>query len=107
MFQYGYLLTWQGSFAGADDRASVDLGGFQPFAFYQFGGGTYLRSSAVMSYNFENDTYTVPIELGIGQVIPLRKVVFNIFVEPQVSLADEGAGWPEWQIFFGLNTQFK
>ena len=60
-----------------------------------------------MAYNFENSGYSVPIGLGIGQVIPRKKVVFNIFVEPQVSVADKGAGWPEWQIFIGINTQFK
>ena len=107
VFQYGYLLSWQASFAGADDRDDVNIGGFQPFLFYQLGGGTYLRSSAVMTYNFENDTYSVPIGLGIGKVIAKEKVVFNLFIEPQYSLADKGAGWPEWQIFVGLNSQFK
>jgi hypothetical protein len=106
-FQYGYLLSWQASFAGADDRAKVNLGAFQPFLFYQLGGGTYLRSTAVMSYNFESSTYSVPIGFGIGQVIPDKKVVYNIFIEPQVSVADKGAGWPKWQIFVGFNTQFK
>lgn len=33
-FQYGYLLTWQASFVGSDDRADVTLGALQPFAFY-------------------------------------------------------------------------
>jgi hypothetical protein len=106
-FQYGYLLSWQASFAGADDRANVNVGAFQPFAFYQLGGGTHLRSSAVMVYNFENGDYTVPLGLGIGQVIPRKNVVYNIFIEPQVSLADKGAGWPKWQIFIGWNNQFK
>ena len=107
MFQYGYLLSWQGSFEGKDKRADVNSGAFQPFLFLQLGHGTYLRSSAVMAYNFENSTYSVPIGLGIGQVIPCEKVVFNVFIEPQVSVADKGAGWPKWQIFCGLNTQFK
>ncbi len=40
-FQYGYLLSWQASFAGDDDLAAVNVGAFQPFAFYQLGGGTY------------------------------------------------------------------
>jgi hypothetical protein len=106
-FQYGYLLSWQGSFSGADDRPKVSVAGFQPFLFYQLGGGTYLRSTAVMSYNFENNTYSVPIGLGIGQVIPKEKVVYNLFIEPQVSVSDKGAGWAKWQIFVGLNTQFK
>ena len=105
-FQWGYLLSWQASVAGADNRSKVNIGGFQPFLFYQLGKGTYLRSSAVMSYNFETKTYTVPIGLGIGQVIPTRTKVFNLFVEPQLSVADKGE-WPKWQIFVGLNTQFK
>ena len=105
--QYGYLLSWQASFSGSDDRDEVNLGAFQPFVFYQLGGGTYLRSTAVMAYDFEHSSYSVPIGLGIGQVIPREKMVFNVFIEPQVSVADKGAGWPKWQVFVGLNTQFK
>jgi hypothetical protein len=106
-FQYGCLAGWMGSVAGESDRADVNLGTFQPFMFYQLGRGLHLRSSAVTAYNFQNDTYSVPVGLGIGQVIPTKKAVFNFFVEPQVSVADRGAGWPEWQIFCALNTQFK
>lgn len=107
VFQYGYLLSWQASFAGDDDRADINVAGLQPFMFYQLGGGTYLRSSAVMTYDIEKDTYTVPVGFGIGQVVPTPDAVFNVFVEPQVSLADKGAGWAKWQVFLGLNTQFK
>jgi hypothetical protein len=79
-FQYGYLLTWQASFAGSDDRADVNTGAFQPFAFYQLGKGLYLRSAPIWVYNFENDAYSVPLGLGIGQVIKRGKTVFNVFV---------------------------
>ena len=91
-FQVGYLLSWQASFAGDDEHADVNLGTFQPFLFYQLGEGWYLRSIGVMAYNFDNDTYSVPIGLGLGKVLPTPKRVFNIFVEPQVSVAEEGAG---------------
>jgi hypothetical protein len=106
-FQVGYLLSWQASFAGDEDRADVNLGAFQPFLFYQLGEGWYLRSTGVMAYNFDNDTYSVPVGFGLGKVLPGPKRVFNAFIEPQVSVADKGTGWPEWQIFIGLNTQFK
>jgi hypothetical protein len=33
--QYGYLLTWQASFAGDSDREDVNIGAFQPFLFHQ------------------------------------------------------------------------
>jgi len=105
-FQYGYLLTWQASFAGDHDREDVNLAAFQPFAFYQLGGGTYLRAAPIWTYNLENDDYSVPLGVGIGQVIKRGKVVYNVFVEPQVSVADDGPGQPQWQIFMGFNMQF-
>lgn len=105
-FQYGYLLTWQASFAGDNDRSDVNTGAFQPFAFYQLGKGLYLRSASIWVYNFENDDYSIPLGLGIGQVIKRNKTVFNIFIEPQISVVDRGPGFPEWQIFAGFNMQF-
>lgn len=105
-FQYGYLLTWQASFAGDSDRQDVNIAALQPFAMYQLGGGTYLRSAPIWVYNLETDDYSVPLGLGIGQVMKRGKTVYNVFVEPQFSVADRGPGQPEWQLFFALNLQF-
>jgi len=105
-FQYGYLLTWQASFAGDSDRSDVNVAAFQPFAFYQLGHGTYLRAAPIWMYNLENDDYSVPLGVGIGQVIKRGKIVYNVFVEPQFSVADDGPNQPEWQIFMGFNMQF-
>lgn len=105
-FQYGYLLTWQESFAGDDDRADVNTGAFQPFAFYQLGKGNYLRAAPIWVYNFENDNYSMPLGVGAGKVIKQGKTVYNIFVEPQFSVADKGPNQPEWQVFLGFNMQF-
>jgi hypothetical protein len=106
VFQYGYLLTWQASFAGDDDRADVNVAAFQPFLFYQLGGGTYLRSTGVMTYDFERDAYTVPIGLGIGQVVQTERGVLNVFIEPQYSVATRGDNQSEWGVFIGFNFQF-
>ncbi len=105
-FQYGYLLTWAASFAGEDDRADVNISAFQPFAIYQLGKGRYVRSTGIWVYDFETDGYSVPLGLGLGQVIPKGKTVYNVFIEPQWSIADKGPGWPEWQVFLGFNMQF-
>lgn len=105
-FQYGYLVTWQHSFAGKGGREDVNLGALQPFAMYQLGGGTYLRAAPIWVYNFENDGYGVPIGIGIGKVLKQGKTVYNFFVEPQYSVADRGPGQPEWQVYFALNMQF-
>lgn len=106
-FQYGYLLTWQASFAGASDRADVNIAAFQPLLIGQLGGGTYLRSTPIMNYDFENSAYNVPIGLGIGQVFKSGSTVYNLFAEPQWSVASKGAGWPQWQVFVGFNVIFK
>ncbi|RLT96054.1 MAG: hypothetical protein D9N14_14040 [Ketobacter sp.] len=105
-FQFGYLLSWQHSFAGEDDRDTVNVGAFQPFGMYQLGGGTYLRAAPIWVYNFENDHYSVPVGIGIGQVFKQQKTVYNLFIEPQFSLADDGPGQPQWQVYMGLNMQF-
>lgn len=105
-FQYGYLLSWQHSFAGESSRSDVNVAAFQPFAFYQLGGGTYLRAAPIWTYNIENDNYSVPLGIGLGQIIKKGKIVYNFFIEPQFSVADYGAGLPEWQIYFALNLQF-
>jgi len=105
-FQYGYLLTWQASFAGNSDRNTVNTAAFQPFTFYQLGGGTYLRAAPIWVYNIESHGYSVPLGVGIGHVIKKEKVVFNLFLEPQFSVLDKIPGQPSWQIFFGFNMQF-
>ena len=105
-FQWGYLATWNWSFAGTSNRDDVNAGAFQPFAFYQLGGGNYLRSSAVMPFNVENGDYSIPLGIGFGHVIPKGKTVYNIFLEPQYSIADDGTTLPEWQFFLGFNIQF-
>ena len=105
-FQYGYLLTWQHSFAGDDNKPTVNQGAFQPFGIFQLGGGTYLRSVGIWYYNFENDNYSVPIGVGIGQVVKRGNTIYNFYIEPQYSVVDEGAGVQKWQILIGFNMQF-
>ena len=105
VWQYGYLLSWQHSVGGSGD-ADVNVGAFQPFLFYQLGGGHYLRSAPIWAYNFENDSYSVPLGIGYGKIFKREKVTYNLFVEPQWSVADKGAGWAKWQVFFGFNMQF-
>jgi hypothetical protein len=105
-FQYGYLLTWQASFAGDTNATNVNMAALQPFAMYQLGHGTYLRAAPIWVYDFEDDDYSVPLGIGIGQIFKKGKTVYNAFIEPQFSVASEGPGWPEWQIYVGLNMQF-
>ncbi len=105
-YQYGYLLSWQGSFAGDDDKPDVNLAAFQPFLMIQMGEGVYLRSTPIMYKNFENDSYSIPVGFGAGKVLKRGKTMYNMFIEPQYSVADSGAGISKWQVFVGFNMQF-
>ena len=104
-FQYGGLITWQGSFAGDKGREDTSFLAVQPFGIWQLGEGTYLRSTGIWAFNLETGDYNVPFGLGIGKVVKVGKTVFNIFAEPQLTVLHKGVGQPAIQIFFGLNTQ--
>ncbi len=106
VFQWGGLVTWQTDFAGDDDRPGTNLLALQPFYFVQLGKGLYVRGAPIAVFNLENDTYHVPVGLGLGKVIPTPSVVYNVFIEPQFTILDRGAGQPELQLFVGFNMQF-
>ncbi|MGI9223534.1 MAG: hypothetical protein ACR2QX_03585 [Woeseiaceae bacterium] len=106
-FQWGGLLTYRTDFAGDSNRASTSVLAAQPFYFFQLGKGNYLRGAPIWVFDLENDTYHVPVGLGFGKVIPQGNTVFNVFVESQFTILSKGAGQPEFQLFMGLNMQFK
>ena len=87
-------------------QSGTNLLAVQPFYFVQLGKGLYLRGAPIAVFNLENDTYHVPVGLGLGKVIPTGKVVYNVFLEPQFTILDRGAGQPELQLFVGFNMQF-
>ena len=101
----GMLVTYQHSVAG-DGPQDVSLLNVQPFANFQIGAGFYLRTTGVWAFDFENDTYNVPLGVGVGKVVVLERVVLNLFIEPQYTVLHEGVGQPLFQIFSGINFQF-
>jgi hypothetical protein len=47
----------------------------------------------------------VPIGLGYGKVFKKGNTIYNAFLEPQYSVAVDGPGQPDWQVFIGFNMQ--
>ena len=105
VFQFGGLVTWQASFAGDSDRASTNLAAVQPFYFWQLGKGTYLRGAPVWVFDIENEALSIPLGLGIGKVVPVGNMMFNLFLEPQYTMIHKGTQ-PQIQLFTGINLQF-
>ena len=79
--QWGGLVTWQTDFAGDAERTGTSVLALQPFYILQMGKGLYARSTAIAVFDLENDTYNVPVGIGIGQVVPTKGAIFNVFVE--------------------------
>jgi hypothetical protein len=103
----GTLLQYQHSIAGDGSREDTSVFTPQLFAILQTGGGTYLRSAPVATFNLESGNYSVPIGLGIGHVAKVESVVINAFIEPQFTLLSHGSGQPLFQLFSGINFQFR
>ena len=91
---------------GDDARANTNVLAVQPFAFWQLGGGTYLRAAPIWAFDLENDTYNIPFGFGIGKVTKVGRTVFNIFIEPQFTILHNGTGQPAFQLYTALNMQF-
>jgi hypothetical protein len=105
-FQTGGLVIWRASIGGDESRESTSVLAIQPFFIFQLGKGLYFRSAPVWVFDLKNNYHHVPLGLGIGKVIKIKKVVYNFFVEAQPSILVKGPGQPTLQIFMALNMQF-
>jgi hypothetical protein len=103
----GSLLQYQASVAGDADRPNTSVLIPQVFCILQIGGGFYLRSSPTAMFNLKAGDYSVPIGAGVGKVALVGTSVVNFFLEPQYTFLSHGPGQPLFQLFAGINTQFK
>lgn len=102
----GGLLQVQASFAGDKDRSHVASATLQPFFIHNLPEGYYVRSTGVWTYNLRTNDYFIPLGLGLGKVWKDGKTTFNLFAEPQWTVAHDGAGLPRFSAFVGLNMTF-
>ena len=100
------LVTWQTDFAGDEDRPGTNFLTAQPVAVLQIGGGFYVRSSGLWTFDLENERYLVPFGIGVGKVFKVGSTVVNAFLEPQFSAYSKGDNQPRWQVFGGINLQW-
>ena len=100
------IATWQISVAGDDSRPRAQSVVVQPLITFQLGSGYYLRSSPNWLFDIETGDYNIPFGLGVGKVLPYKRTVFNLFIEPQFTLAHKGVGQPAIQVYAGIQIQF-
>jgi hypothetical protein len=102
----GGLVTWQHSFAGDSDRRTQNNLQAQPFVIFNLPKGWYLRSTATWTWDLHEGTCYLPIGAGAGKVWKPASATWNVFLEPQWTVAHDGEGVPKFQIYAGLNLQF-
>ena len=103
---FGVAVTYQHSFAGDSGRARQSVLQAQPFITFNLPEGFYACTSAIWSFDLEQETHYIPVGVGVGKVWLLAGgTTLNSFVEPQFTAAHQGVG-PRWQIFAGVNAQF-
>jgi hypothetical protein len=104
--QVGGLVIWRTDIGGDENRGDVNVLALQPIYLWQLGKGLYFRGAPIWVFDLENDYHHVPMGLGIGKVIKIKKVVYNFFIEAQPSVLVKGPGQPALQVYMSLNMQF-
>jgi len=103
----GALINQVWSVAGDDDRADVSQMLIQPFINYNFphSPGRYLSFSPIVTANWEadhaRDVWTVPLGLGIGQIMRFGEQPVNLQLSYYTNVEKPDFG-PDYQIRFQL-----
>jgi hypothetical protein len=103
---FGLSMQWQTSFAGPSSAGDFSTFTLQPLLFFNLDAGWYLRSTAEWQFDLEHGRYFVPIGIGGGAIWKHGKNIFNAFIEPQITVAHDGDGLPQFALLFGLDTTF-
>lgn len=72
----------------------------------QLGKGIYLRNSLAFAFDLENGNSVIPLGMGVGKILRMNEIVFNIFGETQFTVWKDGNNMPKTQLFLGINMQF-
>jgi hypothetical protein len=94
------------SFAGDDDRDSVNQMLIEPFINYNLDGGWYLISDMILTANWNASSgqrWTVPLGGGVGKLLKIGNQAINVRTEAYYNVAKPDSA-PNWQ--WGFTVQF-
>lgn len=95
---YGALANHLVSVGGGDGK-DINATFVQPFVAKRIGPGRTLSANAEATYDWESQAWTVPVYVGITQVVPTRRQLFSIAggVVGYVARPDTA---PDWGVRF-------
>jgi hypothetical protein len=98
---YGVLVQQFLSFAGSRDRQNRNFMLFQPIFTKILSNGFFIGVSPIMTFDWENDEYSVPIILNVGKAFAKN---LSAFIGPQYMISGPNKG--DVTLQFQLNAMF-
>jgi hypothetical protein len=105
---FGALANNVWSYAGDDDRRSVNALLVQPFVNYNLSQGWFLVSAPVITADWNassDERWTVPLGAGVGRVFPIGRQPVNMSLQAFYNV-EHPSGGPEWSLRFNLQFLF-
>lgn len=92
------------SFAGDDDRDSVNVTDVQPVVRYRITPETNVGCAPNIQYNWSEDQLTLPVGLGMATLIKIGEIPISLGFESYYYLEQDDMFGPEWGLRFGIST---
>ena len=103
---YGIFPNHQWDVAGSGD-ATINLTTIQPIFVYLPGGGWNVGSGPAITYDWENEQWTVPLQINVGKTIVLNGRPWKLSFEINYYIEQPDAFGPEWMISFNIAPVVK
>jgi len=85
-------------YAGDDDRPHVNKTNFQYVLFYRLTAETKIGMSPNIIYDWEKDSYDVPVGLGVNTLTKIGKLPITVGAEVQYHMSDNDAIHNQWHL---------
>jgi len=102
---YGILANHIWSFAGQGDTQDINSTFLQPFVAFTTKTYTTLTLNTESTYDWENDEWTVPLNLMVAQLVKIGKMPIQFQVGGRY-YADKPTGGPDWGLRFAVTFLF-
>ncbi len=102
---YGVLANHLWSYAGNEDRRSVNATFVQPFISYATKTKTTFGLNAEATYDWNNSQWTVPVNLSVSQLVKAGPLPVQFSVGGRY-YAEGPSGAPEWGLRFVITPLF-
>lgn len=103
---YGMLFQQVWSFAGDEDRGDISVLTAQPFVTRLMGNGWATGFSCESSYNWESESWTLPVALSVSKVVSISGLNFNVGVGG-VYYAEKPDGAPDSEVRLNITYVFR